>query len=148
MEKEALATVAAANNQAPDAVAFWPWEQEVFPYFTNRLGPMANSPTDYSEDIESYGHTVIIRLVVDHWSAGFKGDKADLAYQYIVAFETYFRNHPMLTTDPTGDYPDDPDYLFEDLMLTGHTGLVIFQNAGQYGCEFTLSLPYLRDVDN
>lgn len=151
MEKEALATVAATNNQTPDAVAYWPWEQEGFPYFTNRLGSMSNSPTDYSEDIESYSHTVLIRLVVDHWIAGFDGEKADLAYQYLVAFEDYMRQHPMLTTD-AGSYTSEPDYLFQQMVLTGHTGLVIFQNAGinasQYGIEFTLALPYLRDTEN
>jgi hypothetical protein len=151
MEKEALATVAAANNQTPDAVAFWPYEQEAFPYFTNRLGPMSNQQPGYATEIQDYRHIVLIRLVVDHWNAGFEGDKADIAYQYLVAFEDYFRNHPMLTTDPTGDYPNDPDYLFEEMILSDHTGLSIFQDAGitalQYGVEFTLQLPYLRNAE-
>jgi hypothetical protein len=152
MEKESLATVAASNNQTPDAVAFWPYEQESFPYFTNRLGAMNNNQPGYATEIQDYQHTILIRLVVAHWESGFEGDKADIAYQYLVAFEDYFRKHPMLTTDPTGLYPDDPDYLFEEMVLSGHTGLIVFQNTGinafQYGIEFTLVLPYLRDAED
>ncbi len=151
MEKESLETVAATNNQTPDAVAFWPYEQESFPYFTNRLGAMSNLQPGYSTEVQDYRHTILIRLVVDHWKAGFEGDKSDIAYQYLVAFEDYFRQHPMLTTD-AGAYTSSPDYLFDEMILTGHTGLIIFQNAGinamQYGIEFTLALPYLRDSEN
>lgn len=151
MEVESLTTVAATNDQTPDAVAYWPYQQEAFPYFTNRLGAMTNLQPGYATEIEDYRHTILIRLVIDHWKAGFEGDKADIAYQYLVAFEDYFRKHPMLTTEAGGLFPDDPDYLLEEMILTGHTGLIIFQNVGidanQYGIEFTLALPYLRDAE-
>jgi len=151
MEVESLTTVAATNGQTPEARAWWPYEQEAFPYFTNRLGAMTNAQPGYATDIQDYRHTVLIRVVVDHWNAGFEGDQADISYQYLVAFEDYFRNHPMLTTASTGLYPTEPDYLLEDIILTGHTGLIIFQSAGinamQYGIEFTLALPYLRHAE-
>jgi hypothetical protein len=148
MEKEALDTI---TSSAVDAVPFWPYEQESFPYFTNRFGAMTVNYDEYSEIIQEYGRTFLVQLVVDHWNAGFTGDKADLAVQYLVLTETYFRDHPRLITSAAGSYPNEPNYLFQEMQLIGDTGLVIFQNAGiqalQYGIEFTLSIPFMREGD-
>lgn len=149
MEEEALGTI---TSGAVDAKPFWPWEQESFPYFTNRWGPMTNDPSKYSEDIEDYEHSVLVLLVVAHWNEGFVGEAGNKVALYAPLVESYFRQHPMLTTSPTGLYPDDADYLLEAATLSGHNGINIFQNAGinalQYGVQFTLALPYLRDAEN
>jgi hypothetical protein len=149
MEKEALDTI---TGTAVDAVDYWPYEQDAFPYFTNRLGPMTLTDDEYGEDISLYTYNILIRLVTDHITAGYKGDKSDLTTQYIVIFETYLRTHPMLATDGSafGDYTAVPDFLFQEARLIAHTGLVVFQNTGtgtlQIGCEFTLEVAFLRSV--
>ena len=146
MEIEALATV---TSGAFDAVKYWPYQQEVTPYMTNRLGEMTPDYDAFTEDIEQYNHTILMRIVVDHVTAGYAGDKADLAYQYAQAIETYFRQHPQLTTD-AGSYTTVPNYLQELTRLISHTGLVVFDNGGigalQLGIEFTLQIPFLRET--
>lgn len=148
MQKEAMNTI---TSGVFDAVDYWPYQQEAFPYCTNRLGAMT-PVNDYGEDIVGYGRTVFMRLVVGHITEDYAGGLQNTVYTYIEPFEQYFREHPMLTTDGTtfGDYTAEPDYLFIETELQSDTGLVIFSNSGigplQMGIEFPLLVPYLRSV--
>ena len=150
MQKEAVATLKTDID-----TQFWPW-QGTPPYFTNRLGPMAADVQNFDEWIESDYHTVLMRLVTAHITEDYTGNPQDKTHQYIVLTETYFRQHPMLSTD-AGTYADDggPNFLLVggggfEAQITNHTGVVVFTNSGigaqQLGCEFTLRLPYLRSV--
>lgn len=140
MQKEAVTTA--------DAVPYWPYEQASFPYFTNRLGTMTLNQ-DMSEDIDIYEHTVLMRYVVGHLTEGYRGDLQDSLYDDIASIETYFREHPHLTTN-AGSYTTAPDYLFQVARILSHTGVVAFAQGGvgqiQIGVEFTLSTPFLRLV--
>jgi hypothetical protein len=134
---------------------YWPNQQNDFPYITTRLATMTVDTDTFSEEVEAYNHTVLMRLVVGHFTEGYEGEPQDKALQYIVALEDYFREHENLTTD-AGSYTSEPDYLLVantnvlQAPLSGHTGLIAFNNGGigqiQLGCEFTLNLAFLRDV--
>ena len=147
MEKESLATI---TGSKVDAVNYWPYQQESFPYFVNRLGETTYDFMAYSPDITVYPIRIMATLVVDHLTAGYKGEKADLTYQYLVAVEDYFREHYDLTTASTGLYPNPPDYLMEveGEIIRSHSGLVSIESTGigviQLGVVFTLELPFLR----
>lgn len=150
MQIEAMAAISVNVD-----TLYWPNFQNVFPYFTTRLGAMTVDTVTLSEDIESYNHTILMRLVGGHYTEGYIGEPPVKLLQYIGAVETYFREHENLTTD-SGSYTTEPDYLLTantnllQATLTGHTGFVIFENSGigqlQYACEFTLNLPFLRQV--
>ena len=150
MQMEAIGPDTALSPPLDTAKSFWPYQQSTLPYMVNRLGTSTVDYDTYSEEIQGIGYTVLMRLVVDHVGAAYEGGTANLAYQYIQPLQEYFRNHPLLTTD-AGDYTDPPDYLFFDAQLLSHTGLISFLNFGgmniQLGVEFTLQIPFLREVD-
>lgn len=146
----AMLRIAAMEEEAlsgSDAAPFWPYSQESFPYWTNR--PAARSTDDWSEDIQVYRRQVLARLVIGHLESGYKGENADKLIDWMADIETYWREHPMLTTD-AGSYTSEPDYLFEEMRNLTDTGLVVFQNSGlmstQIGVEYTLDIPFLRSV--
>lgn len=149
MQRECLSPL---KGTAVDAVGYWLYQQEAFPYWTNRL---ANTDEfDYgedqdtgTEDIEWRNYTVLMRLIVGHYTEGYKGEPQTILYEYIPLVEQFFAENPMLTSTL---YPTDPDYLHYEAQLTNHSGIVAFQNGGigvtQIGCEFTLIVPYVRQV--
>jgi hypothetical protein len=151
MQKEAMS---ALTTGAFDSVPYWPYQQELLPYMTNRHGAMSVDYTKYAPDIESEPEIILMRLVVAHITAGYKGEKPALALDYYIAIREYFREHSNLTTDGVtyGDYRDIPDYLDPETgaYISGHTGLVVFLNSGglvsQLGYEFTLQIPYIQEV--
>jgi hypothetical protein len=134
-----------------DAVPYWPYEQESFPYWTNRLAAMTPDYTEFAEDIQTNPETILMRLVVDHVTAGYKGDKPKKAHEYYVPIIDYFSQHSGLNTD-SGTYTTCADYLdpTTQAFITTHTGLVVFSNSGiltmQLGIEFTLRCPFMRSV--
>lgn len=149
MEKQALADM--TPSVAADAVAFFPWEQESFPYFLNWLSgyrerlSIDDLDDDSAEDIPVEWWTVTIRLVVGHLTQGYKGETALNLYDYMPAITQYFRTHPYLTSD---DYTTPLDMIGPlSLTIPDGTGLRVFTNAGissqQVGTEFTLQIPIL-----
>jgi len=150
MQKEAVATLKTDID-----TQFWPWQGDP-PYFTSRFGPSNEDLSSYSEDIGADVDTVLMRIVTAHITEDYRGNAQDKTHQYIALIKSYFRQHPMLTTD-AGTYADDggPDFLLwgggnQVAEIKSHTGTVVFTNSGigamQLGCEFTLTLPYLSEV--
>jgi hypothetical protein len=144
MQKEALNTLTGGKV---DAVTYWPYQQNDFPYFTNRLAP--KTVTSLSEDLDIYGRQIIMFLVVGHATSGYQGELPSRLYDYLPAVEKFFRNNPMLTSTL---YPDAPDYLWnEEARIDTDAGISADAQGGlgqlQIGVRFTLSLPYLREID-
>jgi hypothetical protein len=148
MQKEAMS---ALTTGAFDSVPYWPYQQESFPYMSNRHGGMSIDYTKYAPDVESDPEVILMRLVVAHVTGGYKGEKPALALDYYIAIREYFREHSNLTTDG-GLYTSPPDYLDPETgaYISSHTGLVVFSNSGlltpQLGYEFTLQIPYIQEV--
>lgn len=151
MQKEAMQTITSGKF---DAVPYWPYFQNDFPYMTNRHGAMTVDYTKYAPDIEDNPETIAMRLVVAHLNEGYDGEAPARAIDYYIAIRDYFRTHSTLTTDGTtyGDYTAEPNYLDPDTgaYISNHTGLVVFANAGlpqmQLGYEFSLAIPFMQSV--
>jgi hypothetical protein len=150
--QDMLARFAAMEEEAVsgcDAAPYWPYQQGAFPYWSNRLGTMTLNDSEFGEDIQQYIHQVLARFVIAHLESGYHGENADKLVDWLGDIQTYFRTHPMLTTD-AGSYTAPPDFLHYEMRMVSHTGLVVFQNAGigsnQLGVEFTFELPYMRSV--
>jgi hypothetical protein len=123
---------------------YFPYQQEAFPYMSNRLG--AKSLRVSPEDMFEYTRTIIKRLVVAHKTEGFKGQTSDKLNDWLVAFEDYYRDNDMLTSDL---FADEPEYLTAEGVTLGiDSGLIFFSNDGigvsQIGVEFTLQVPIIR----
>jgi len=130
-----------------DAVTYWPYTQETFPYFTNRLAQTEHG--ELSEDVEEREYTVAMRLIVGHWQSGYAGNRIEEIYRYVPAIEDAFAG--VAETLVSTSYPDPAIYLHPNgVNITRHTGVVVFTNSGmgfqQVGVEFTLNLPMLRDT--
>lgn len=149
MQKQALADL--TPSVTADAVAFWPWQQEAFPYFTNRISNhevVTEEEEGASEDVTIDRYTVAMRLIVGHYTEGYSGEAAARIYEYVPAILRFFDAHPFLTCTA---YPDELDYIYpNDVQITGGTGLVVFANSGigalQVGWEINLLLPLLSSA--
>ena len=152
MEIQALADLSPAV--VAEAVAYFPYEQETFPYFTNWLNgvepkySLDDLDVDSGEDIISEYYSVTMRIVMGHLGEGYRGDRALDLYEYIPAILQFFRANPYLTCDA---YTTALDYIgVPDIEITSGTGLRVFSNAGisaqQIGAEFTLRLPIMARV--
>lgn len=152
MQKQALADL--TPSVAADAVAFFPWEQESFPYFANWWqGPedkysIDDQDEDASEDIAVEWHVIVTRLVIAHLTAGYSGENQANAYDWDEAIRQYFRTHPFLTSD---EYPTALDFIDPlGIQMADCTGIRTFSNAGisaqQIGCEYTWRLPIMVKV--
>ena len=147
MEKEALTDAGYLCDTKP----FFFWQQEAFPYFTNRLG--ADDPTGitegYQQDMEQEVYTVRVRLVIAHITQDVPGEPEGLLYDYIPLVNNFIRNHPWLqsTAFPTGMDILDPI----GVSIESNTGLMIFNNAGfksnQVGCEWALRVPFIIPIE-
>jgi len=151
MSQESLDVLTGSKVDA----AYWPYQQESFPYFTIRHGALTVDFTKYAEDIEDNPEQLFLRLVIAHITEGYTGEKQTRAFSYYSAVRDYFRERlPSLTTAGTtyGDYTAEPDYLDPDTgaYISAHTGLVIFTNSGlgspQLAYEFTFNIPYLQSA--
>jgi hypothetical protein len=135
-------------------IGYWPYQQDAFPYVIVRHAGLTVDPTKYAEDIESNPESLLVRLVVGHFTEGYAGETQARAFSYYAAIRDYFRGRKSFTTDSNtyGDFSSDPDYLEPDTedWISSHTGLVIFTNSGvlaaQLAYEFTLQIPYLQSV--
>lgn len=151
MQKAALTGVAANENQLCDAVAYWPYEQEAFPYFWNRVNSMT---VDYlAQDIAIDRYEIEMGLVIAHYTAGYRGDNTTHAANYIEAVMAYFDAHADMTSIAPYTTPLDNLWLDEGegAVISGIPGgLRTIQNSGigtiQVAIGFMLDMPLLREV--
>lgn len=141
-DKEAMAGVTGFVS-----VPYFPYEQEAFPYMSNRLGAKA-LVTDSPEDMFQYVRTVTKRLVIGHITEGFKGQIQEKLTQWIPLFEDYYRDNDELVSALFSAYPT---YLTaQGVILSPDTGLSFYNNTGlgsttiQVGTEFTLQVPIIE----
>ncbi len=125
-------------------VSFYPYQQETFPYWVNRLVDTPQEIAGIGEDEYDYRVNIEALLVVAHLTSDYKGDKHDLIYDYIVYVLNYFNDNRELTSD---DYEDAPKYLNPlDLETVNSFGVGVFTNAGisaqQLGARFRFTIQY------
>ena len=140
MEIESLAAVITTV----DAKKFYPWTQEAFPYWHNRI--TGYEPEHPSQDYIIHRYEVTGRLVVAHFTEGYRGEGMDKAYQYIAEVNDYFDNNPLMIT---AEYPtafDDIDDA-SGVEIVQVIGPNAFANSGigemDIGVEFVFSLPFI-----
>lgn len=136
-----------------DAVPYYPYEQEAYPYFTNRLlGYRAVTSDDeegmVAEDVAYDEYIIAMRLVMGHLKEGYEGDLPENLYEYVPVLIDYFDDHQLLTSTT---YLTELNFVEpRGVLITGASPYGAFQNAGtintQLGIEFSLRLPLLRDV--
>src|SRR5688572_17877492 len=95
LAKAALATVddpETGTDQTCDAVHFWPYQQEAFPYWWHRIESVAVEE-EFGGDQEIHRYQVSAALVIAHLTADYKysGFTSDKAYRWIAAYLDYMR---------------------------------------------------------
>lgn len=145
-----IAALAAMDDAVgADAVSYWPYQQEAFPYFWNRIEGMVVS--ELSGDIEVHTYSVSMALVIAHLTQGYEGQTSQNAYGYITAVMDYFRAHKTLVV---GEYTSMPDFLWIErggAMIVGiPNGTRTLANSGigvsQVAVVFELNVPLLWRV--
>lgn len=138
MEKESITSLA----DGVDAVSYFPYEQESFPYWTNRIRGMV--PGYLAQDTAHYPFQIAARLVIGHLTEGYKGEVQTKAYDYIPAVTSYFKDRPGMNSNAHLTQMDD---IFMDFELVDIVGPIAFQNSGigvlQVGVEFIFTLPII-----
>lgn len=151
LQKAAMATI----GMTPDAVDYWPYAQEGFPYFWNRIESMTPDEVLAAQDVTVHVYTVSMALVIAHLTAdGFVGETSHNAYSYIPAVLDYFRGEKPRHLYDGVTYLTEPNALWiEDggAIITGipngtrtlaNSGL----NAQQVAVVFQLSIPLLFEM--
>lgn len=153
MEREALSAV--GDTVLCDAVPYWPYTQEIFPYWWNRITNLeVSQEPDLAGDVVVDTYTIDLGLVVAHLTAGYKGEMVSRVYTWIPRILDYFNLHQDLTSaDPL--YTDPPDYVWiveGGSILRGiPQGLRTLANSGlgdtqQIAVVFQLEVPLLRQI--
>lgn len=146
MQKECINTANGAPYNA-DAVPYFFYWQEDFPYWANRLQP--GTPDEYyTEDYTRETYTIIMRYVVGHLTQGQVGSVESLLWVDIPIIQAYFRARIGLTS---ATYTAFMDKL--DAQNTTFNGLVregVFHDAGieplQIACEFSITVPIVIPI--
>lgn len=137
MEKEAVASV-----QTADGVTYFPYEQEAFPYWTNRITGI--TPAYLAQDIAQYPLRIAGRLVLGHLTEGYQGELLIRAYDFMEAVLSYFKDRPGMNSTAHSTQMDD---IFTDLEIADIVGPAAFQNGGigavQVGIDFIFTLPII-----
>lgn len=143
LEIEALAAL--ATPVTADAKPYFYHEQEAFPYWTNRVGPV--SFEDNEDDMNEPTFTVVSRLVIDHVTANFDGQNEVKLKLWIPQIITYFSARPWLGTATINTGLNGLIHA----RIASCTGFRIFQTTGiqamQVGCEFTHLLEFTETID-
>lgn len=147
VEQEALAGI----QVACDAVPYYFHTQQAFPYFTNRLSSISvdsgpGGDEDFGEEIDLLIYDIILRLTVNHLSAGVVGEYEDRLSVYIPQVIDYFNARELLQS---ASYPTAPDDLTRARIISS-TGLAFFSeglNVQQIGAEFTLRCEFVNNID-
>lgn len=120
-----------------DAKAYFIHQQETFPYWTNRISDIGVEFD--SENFDTYTVDIIARLVVDHRTAGYRGEVEGDLYAYIPTMIGYFNARELLQS---AAYPTEPLDLIQ-ARVTAVSGLRIYETSGlsalQVGTEFTIT---------
>lgn len=141
MEKDSIAAVV---STAVDGVTYYPYQQESFPYWHNRMLP--TTVEWVADDYPVYRVRIVGRLVIGHLKEGYKGQTPDKVYDYVPEVYDYFDRRPMMTST---DYPTDLDDIYPDdgLTILGDSGFLAFVNSGigvtDVGIEFTFEIPFI-----
>jgi len=120
-----------------DAEPYFIHQQETFPYWTNRI---ADIGVEFdSENYDTYTVDITARLVIDHRTAGYKGEKESALYKYIPTMIGYFNARELLQS---AAYLAEPLDLIQ-ARVTAVSGLRIYETSGlsalQVGTEFTIT---------
>lgn len=150
-EKEQLSGVVRFNpNDKPiklDAMPFFIWQQEAFPYITHRLGE--ELPRDQGNDLQERPYTIVARFVAAHVGAGIKGENERMIYRFEPLIVSLFTNNPYLLSEA---YPEAMPQLDPDgVTFRRSTGTRAFDNRGislpsQIGFEFTIDPKFMLDI--
>jgi hypothetical protein len=158
MEHEALDAFVVSNmsgRTGVDAYSYGLYQQNTFPYITNRIGPgiLGGSETDLQrgEGQALRTFTVIIRVIIGHFSSGYVGEKEELLNEMMPVLRIYLEKRLMLTTD-AGTYTDWPEWIdSEGVIVDDTSGIEIFSDGGigtmQVGEEITLLVPVLDTLN-
>lgn len=125
---------------------YFPYMQETFPYFVNRLADITVIKENTAEDVFHYQINIEVLLVVAHMDSGFQGEKTEAIYDYITYLLAYLSEDIHQDLQSTA-YPTTPRYL-NPLGLTPDLspGVNVFTNSGlgvnQVGTRFTLTVDY------
>lgn len=134
-----------------DAVPYWPYQQEITPYFWNRINAMDSDEIAGDTTIDRY--TIEMGLVCGHFTQGYRGELPAQVYSdWIPAVLKYFRAHRWLNTNE-GIYKTRARWLFngEQVEITGiPQGHRTVNNAGvetpQHYIGFILSVPLVANL--
>lgn len=134
-----------------DAVPYWPYQQEITPYFWNRINSMETE--DISGDITIDRYSIEMGLVCGHFTEGYRGELPALVYsEWIPSVLRYFRAQRWLNTRE-GIYKTRARWLFngEEVGITGiPQGHRTVNNAGvetpQHYIGFILSVPLVVNL--
>jgi len=136
LEKEAMATVLPAEKTC-NAVPYFIYSQDSYPYFTNRDGAGV-SVNDDTEEFDHDTYTVIMRLIIGHVTEGYVGELETTLHTYIPTVKTYINSRGGLQSTA---YPEALVGI-RYARIINWTGLRVWQTAGisvlQMGTEFTL----------
>lgn len=142
IEKAALAALTPAVSA--DAVAYMIHQQEAFPYFTNRIGPLAVESD--SHDLDGIEVEAVVRLVVGHLTDGYRGQPESRLYAYLPAVIGTINARELLQS---ASYPTALTDLVQ-ARVTASSGLRIFETAGiqarQVGAEITVVCTFTDDL--
>lgn len=146
MQHEALDAAVVAlfpEKTGIDAVPYWPYEQEGFPYLINRYSGWSKDLSP--EDIDLRNHTVRMSLVYSHLQEGIPGERQEEMYALVPLLEDFFITEWGLTTSVGGLFPNRPDWLFPiGTSLHPSGGLIHMANGGvgtiQIGEDITISM--------
>lgn len=137
-----------------DAVAYWPYQQETFPYFWNRIEGM--SIESLSGDTEVHRYQVSMVLVFGHMvEAKYIGLLTEVVYPWMGRVLDYFREEGPRHLYDGKEYTDAPDWLWTAdggaritgipngtrTMATSGVG-----NVSQIAVLFTLEVPLLFEI--
>ena len=142
-----VAALNALSTAVPsDAVTYFFYTQESFPYWTNRVGNMGTwNPDTDEEDYPEY--SILMRLVIDHLTANYTGQNEANLKTWIPQVKTYFSQHRWLITSASDSKING---LIEARIATC-TGFRILQSVGlsevQVGCEFDLRVRFYEAIE-
>lgn len=147
---QVAALAAMVSPITADAVDYWPYQQEAFPYFWNRIASMSREAI--AGDTEVHTYFIDMAMVIGHLTEGYQGETSQAAYARIPAVLDFFRLHRDLADGST--YTTAPDFLWIEqggALISGiPNGTRTLANSGlgvsQVAIVFTLEVPLLWQV--
>lgn len=141
---EVLALASLSTPVTADAKPFAIWQQEAFPYFTNRPGTI--TVENDSHDLDVYEVEIIVRLIVGHITEGVRGEPENKLYDYLPAVMEAINARELLQS---------PTYTTALLGLVSARavssgGMSVFETAGvqarQVGAQITVVCTFEDDL--